>query len=252
MGLANIKSQILVDEDLGAMEQSLSIAIDARNTAPLNFSLARGWHDRKQYDQAFHHYPEGNRIRAEEIGYLANELTEEVDEYIRLYDPAFIDRGKGLTTDGPVPIFVVSLPRSGSTLLEQMLGSHPDIAPAGELAYIPALVRTMMEQHTRRGHVTIPQAILRMEAEEAQASGAIICAGPSFTPEGTSAFVDKLPHNWSNILFIRRILPRPRSSTSSATRWTAAFPTSASPSHAFTVVFRIEGHWPGLCRYKSG
>jgi hypothetical protein len=207
-GLASIKSKIFADEDIAAMEKALAITIDPRNSAPLHFSLARAQHDRKQHEQAFHHYTEGNRIRAETIGYDATELTKEVDDYVNLFDHSFFERDKDVSLDGPVPIFVVSLPRSGSTLLEQMLGSHPDIAPAGELAFVPALIRTMLERHMRRGHVMLPQAILQMGADEAEACGReYLRRAALHYPEGAKAFVDKLPHNWSNVLFIRRILP---------------------------------------------
>lgn len=210
-GLANIRSKVLTDEDVVRMEKSLTIAIDPRNTAPLHFSLARGLHERRQYERAFHHYTEGNRIRAEAIGYVADELTEEVDEYIRLYDGAFVERSRAMAVDSPVPIFLVSLPRSGSTLLEQMLGSHPVIAPAGELPFIPALIRTLMERHTRRAPVTLPQAILQMDPAEAEAFGRdYLNRAALHHPHRSQVFIDKLPHNWTNIPFIRRILPQAR------------------------------------------
>lgn len=208
-GMANIKSKILTDEDMAVLEKSLSIAIDPRNTAPLNFSIARGWHDRKEYERAFNHYSEGNRIRAESIGYQSNELTDEVAEYVRLIDPGFFNTAAADQVAGPVPIFIVSLPRSGSTLLEQMLGSHPDVAAAGELPYVPALLRTVMEQHTRRGSVTVPQVIKLLDDDEAISLGREYLRRAAYHhAEGAEAFVDKLPHNWSNILFIHRILPQ--------------------------------------------
>lgn len=208
-GLAGIKKKVLADDDLTSMERALAIAIDSRNLAPLHFSLARGWHDRKQYERAFHHYTEGNRIRAETYGYQTHELTEEVNEYVRFYDRSIFKRSAESPGSTPIPIFIVSLPRSGSTLLEQMLGSHPEIAPAGELAFIPALIRTMLERHTRRGPVTVPQAIMQMSDEEAEVYGEdYLRRAARHYPEGAAAFIDKLPHNWSNILFIRRILPQ--------------------------------------------
>jgi tetratricopeptide (TPR) repeat protein len=208
--LASIKSKVLTDDDIATMEQAFAIAIDVRNIAPLHFSMARAWHDRQEYARAFHHYTEGNRIRAEDIGYQAHELTDEVAEYVSTCGPDFFDSAPA-ATDAPVPIFIVSLPRSGSTLLEQMLGSHSDIEPAGELPYIPALLRSAMEHHTRRGRVAVPQLIRRMVDEEARALGdEYLRRAALHHPDGTTVFVDKLPHNWSNILFIRRILPNAR------------------------------------------
>jgi tetratricopeptide (TPR) repeat protein len=207
-GLADIKSKVLTDEDVAKMEQSLAIAIDERNTAPLNFSLARGYHDRKDYERAFKHYVEGNRIRAESLDYQANELTDEVTDYTNLIGTNFFKRTSSFPPDSPRPIFVVSLPRSGSTLLEQMLGSHPEIAPAGELPYIPALVRAALEHHTKQRTITVPQVIISMGDEEAAMLGQEYLRRAAYHyPEASTVFVDKLPHNWSNVLFIKRILP---------------------------------------------
>lgn len=208
-GLADIKSKVLTDQDIERMERSLAIAIDERNTAPLNFSLARGFHDRKDYKRAFKHYVEGNRIRAASLDYEAKELTDEVTDYTNLIDADFFNRTSSSAADGPLPIFVVSLPRSGSTLLEQMLGSHPEIAPAGELPYVPALVRAALEHHTKQRTITVPEVIVSMGDEESLMLGREYLRRASYHyAKDASAFIDKLPHNWSNVLFIKRILPQ--------------------------------------------
>lgn len=210
-GLASIKRRIFTDEDIETMRKGLAIAIDVRNSAPLHFSLARALHDRGRYDEAFTHYAEGNRQRAESLGYDASELTAEVDEVERTADGAFVSALEGAPVGEAIPIFIVCLPRSGSTLLEQMLGSHPDIEPVGELPYVPAILRSLMEMATRRGKITVPQAIARLSPEQAAAMGQDYLRRASLHRKtGRPFFVDKLPHNWSNILFIRRILPQAR------------------------------------------
>ncbi len=208
-GLASIKQRILTDEDIEQMRKEVGIAIDLRNSAPLHFALARALHDRGDFEEAFNHYTEGNRQRAEDIGYDASELTAEVAEVERSVDARFI---ASLTRDAAasdVPIFIVSLPRSGSTLLEQMLGSHPDIEPAGELPYVPAILRAVMEMATRRGKVTVPQLIASIPPDQADAMGQdYLRRAKLHRKTDRPYFIDKLPHNWSNILFIRRILPQ--------------------------------------------
>lgn len=208
-GLASIRKPIFTDEDVATMQEAIRIAIDPRNLSPLHFALARAHHNRKEYEQAFYHYSEGNRIRAETIGYQVNELTEEVDEYVRKLGPGHLSGPSTRPGTGPVPIFLVSLPRSGSTLLEQMLGSHPDIQPAGELSHIPALIRAAMEHHTRQGRFSLPEVIQRIGPQEAEALGVeYLRRASQHIDGGAKAFVDKLPHNWSNIPFIRKILPQ--------------------------------------------
>lgn len=210
-GLAGIKRKVLTDEDIVVMQEALTIAIDERNIAPLHFSLARAFHDRGNFASAFEHYSEGNRIRAEAIAYDRRALTEEVAEVERMADPAFMQRMPSAPVGSDQPVFIVCLPRSGSTLLEQMLGSHPSIEPVGELPYIPAILRSFMEITSRRGKVSVPEAIASLTDEQASLL-AQDYLGRARLHRKTDRpyFIDKLPQNWSNILFIRRILPQAR------------------------------------------
>lgn len=210
-GLAGIKRKVLTDEDIVVMKAALAIAIDERNIAPLHFALGRAFHDRGDFAAAFEHYSEGNRIRAEAIAYDRRALTDEVAEIERLADPDFVKRMPSEPTGSDQPVFIVCLPRSGSTLLEQMLGSHPSIEPVGELPYIPAILRSFMEITSRRGKVSVPQAIASLTDEQASLLAQDYLARARLHRKtDRPIFIDKLPQNWSNILFIRRILPQAR------------------------------------------
>lgn len=208
-GLASIKKPVLTDDDIIQMRKAIAIAIDVRNSAPAHFALARALHDRGDYAKAFEHYAIGNRERADSIGYLSGELTAEVDEVVQRVDAAFISRLQRQTATEGTPVFIVCLPRSGSTLLEQMLGSHPEIEPVGELPYIPAILRSVMEMATRRGKITVPQLVASLTDAQADAMGQdYLRRARLHRKTELPYFIDKLPHNWSNILFIRRILPQ--------------------------------------------
>ena len=210
-GLASIKQPVLGDADVVAMRSALAIAVDIRNLAPLHFALARALHDRSDYKGAFHHYDEGNRLRAESLNYDARELTDEIAEVERIADRDFLSRFGDTPGGDNRPIFIVSLPRSGSTLLEQMLGSHPQIEPVGELPYAPAILRSFMEMATRRGRVTVLQAIASLSDSQAALFGNdYLQRAALHRKTDRPFFIDKLPHNWSNILFIKRIIPQAR------------------------------------------
>ena len=144
--LANIKTKVLTDQDIATMNAALDIAIDPRNIIPIYFALGRAHHDRKNYEAAFRHLETGNRLRSESINYVPEELTAEVNEITRLFDCDFFEhRETPAVIDEPTPIFLISLPRAGSTLLEQMLDQHQDIEAVGELPYVRALVRSALE-----------------------------------------------------------------------------------------------------------
>jgi tetratricopeptide (TPR) repeat protein len=211
-GLAGIKSKVLTDHDVETMRGALKIAVDERNISPLHFALGRALHDRQEYEGAFAHYAEGNRLRAESIGYDAQELTDEIDEVEARVTAAAISRFPGAGPENaPTPIFIVSLPRSGSTLLEQMLGSHDQVEAVGELPYVPALLRSFLEIVTRRANVSVVEAVLDMPEDLARRMGAdYLRRVATHRRTDRAYFIDKLPHNWSNLLFIRRILPHAR------------------------------------------
>jgi tetratricopeptide (TPR) repeat protein len=210
-GLASIKRPILTDDDIERMREAIGIAIDERNSAPLQFALARALHDRGEYGEAFEHYTEGNRQRAESLRYDAGELTAEIAEFERTVDPAFVRSLEAEPLGESIPVFIVSLPRSGSTLLEQILAGHPAIEAVGELPYAPAILRSAMEMATRRGRVTVPQLIAGLSPEQAAAMGRDYLRRAGWHRKtDRRLFIDKLPHNWSNILFIKRILPQAR------------------------------------------
>ena len=169
-GLANIKSKVLTDEDIGTMETALNRAIDLINVVPLHFALGRAWDDRKDHSKAFDHFSEGNRLRAETINYAADELTQEVDEFIDRFDPGAFKAAEDRPGE-PTPVFLISMPRAGSTLLEQMLDRHPDIEAVGELPYVRALLRSALEIHTRRAPIKVPELIERLSPAETHAFG---------------------------------------------------------------------------------
>jgi tetratricopeptide (TPR) repeat protein len=207
--LADIKSKVLTDEDMETMQSALAIAVDVLNIVPLHMALGRGWHDRGEHERAFGHYREGNRLRADLLKYNPDELTNEVDEFLKLAPTSLF--GAPGEPDGPNPVFLLSLPRSGSTLLEQMLNCHPSIEATGELPYIRAVMRDALEMRLRRQHISVPEFIEQLDADEARALGAEYLRRASHHLQTDARyFIDKMPTNWSDILFIRKILPNAR------------------------------------------
>jgi hypothetical protein len=193
------------------MHEAVETALDLFNLAPLHFALGRAYQTRKDIDRAFHHFSEANRLWAEAINYSADELTTEVAEASTTFDRAYFDKLAPGGAPSDAPIFIVSLPRSGSTLLEQMLGCHEEIEPLGELPYVPALLRSVMERATQRGRVTVPQTIAGLSPADRTLLGEeYLRRAAAHRLSESSRFADKLPHNWNNVLFIRHILPNAR------------------------------------------
>jgi tetratricopeptide (TPR) repeat protein len=207
-GLASIKTYTFSKDDIKLMEAALGTASDLLNLAPLHFALGRARHLRQDYEKAFHHFSEANRFWAEALNYNADELTQEVSQAQEVFDPDYFKRLPAGGDQSDAPIFIVSLPRSGSTLLEQMLGCHQDVEPLGELSYVPALLRGVMERATQRGRTTVPQAVAQLSpSERTQLGEEYLRRAALHRATNSSRFTDKLPHNWNNTIFIRHILP---------------------------------------------
>jgi tetratricopeptide (TPR) repeat protein len=208
-GLADIKSDVLSDDDVQVMEREVAKAVDILNVVPLHMALGRGWHDRGHYDRAFTHYREGNRLRAEVFNYNPRELTDEIDQFIRMTTPGSL--GVPVPSEGPIPVFLVSLPRSGSTLLERILDRHPQVEATGELPYVRALMRSSLEMHMRRSAMRVPEYLSRLTADEKQHLGSeYLRRSAVHRQTDANFFIDKMPSNWSDLLFIREILPQAR------------------------------------------
>lgn len=210
--LADIKSRVLSDADMERMQEALGYAVDPLNIVPMRKALGKGWHDRGDYERAFAEYRAANRIRADEVGYEPAELEGEVARFIEMTSkqplPAPVDSpGQGT----PIPIFLVSVPRSGSTLLEQILDQHPEIEARGELPHSRSLMRHALESYLRRGYLDVPRLVEIMPEQQKVALGQEYLRRAALHRRGDSRFfIDKMPSNWSDILFIRALLPQAR------------------------------------------
>jgi tetratricopeptide (TPR) repeat protein len=210
--LADIKTYRFSDDEVGRMKDALGYAVDPLNIVPMRKALGRALHDRKRYDEAFAEYAEANRLRDEATKYDPTELTRDVDEFIELTADVPVPAPTSLGDSPlPVPIFLVSPPRSGSTLLEQILDQHPDIEARGELPYVRALLRQAFERHMRSGFVSVSALLKSMSAEVRKGlGGEYLRRAALHQKTNKKYFIDKMPSNWTDILFIRSILPQAR------------------------------------------
>jgi len=114
--------------------------LQAEQQERLHFALGKMHEDRADYEQAFAHFKEGNRLHRGQISYDPEALTESVDRRIERFSETFFDTWRNYGDPSPCPVFIVGMPRSGTTLVEQILASHARIHGAGELQLLPNLV----------------------------------------------------------------------------------------------------------------
>ncbi len=197
--LANLKTVAFDDADVTAMLAALDdSAISAEDRFHLHFALGKAHEDRQQADAAFGHYAAGNALRQTLIEYDADQTRAAVDHAKTLYTPAFFETRCDFGTDAADPIFIVGMPRAGSTLIEQILASHSMVEGTMELPDIPKLFAKARNQG----------GIAKLTAADARELGEQYLHDTRVQRKsGKPFYVDKLPNNWLHIGFIHLILP---------------------------------------------
>ena len=207
--LANLKTVRFDDADLAAMEVALDdAALNADDRLHLHFALGKGHEDRRDADRAWTHYASGNRLRSAQLGHDPDSIGDLVDRSIALMTPEFFAERQGQGCDAPDPIFILGMPRAGSTLLEQILASHSQVEGTMELPDIAALVRRIDGKHAKGTRGAYPEALAGLDADALDHLGRDYLDRTRIQrSEGKPFFIDKMPNNWAYAGFIRLILP---------------------------------------------
>jgi tetratricopeptide (TPR) repeat protein len=206
--LANLKTVKFSDSDIAEMERGLALPQEQGvNRIRLHFALGKAFDDRREAEKAFHHYAEGNRLRNAIANYQPEKIQNWVDQAEANYGPDFFDARTAGSCAAADPIFVVGMQRSGSTLVEQILDSHPDIEGTAELSEFPTVVREQGEIAHRRG-ITVSEHLRRMSADELRALGEDYLERVRvYRQTDKPFFTDKMPVNWMYAGVIRLFLP---------------------------------------------
>ena len=206
--LANLKTVKFSDQDLALMQnqQSDSLLVSA-DQVYLNFALGKAYEDREEFETSFKHYAEGNRIKKMQSRYKAEQMTKELQAQQQYCSKQFADE---LGVDGhpaPDPIFIVGLPRSGSTLLEQILSSHSMVDGTLELPNILSLAHKLRRGERLSNEQHYPQNLPTLTVEQRQGYGEQYIRETQIHRQSAPYFIDKMPNNFRHIGLIKSILP---------------------------------------------
>ncbi|HEY0596380.1 tetratricopeptide repeat-containing sulfotransferase family protein [Sphingopyxis sp.] len=210
--LANLKTIRFGVDDRAAMEAALVAAEPEGETRAddrlhLHFALGKAYDDAADHEPAFRHYAAGNAIRAAQLGYRAAETSAAVDAMIDACTPEFFASRADAGDPAPDPIFILGMPRAGSTLIEQILSCHSAIEGTMELPDIPALALGLGREVHDDGRRWIT-ALTGTPPERLAEMGATFLRRTAVQRKTDKPFyIDKLPNNWLYIAFIRVILP---------------------------------------------
>lgn len=206
--LANLKTFEFGDNDVRRMRNSLeSGALSVNDYFHLAFSLAKALEDKGEFDESFQWYARGNAVRRKTVRWNADEHRQNLQQMKEFFQPPFFE-ARGETGDpSSAPIFIVGLPRAGSTLLEQILASHSQVEGTMELPDVISIARRLSGKQRRSDTSRYPQVLAELGAKEIGELGTEYIARTEVHRSGVAHFIDKMPNNFAHIGLIHLMLP---------------------------------------------
>ncbi len=209
--LANLKTYRFTDEEIASMERQVEDpGVAVADRFHLCFALGKGWEDRENYERSFHWYELGNRLRREGLRYHPERADAAMKRQADVCTAELFGRLAGSGATHPDPIFIVGLPRSGSTLLEQILASHPQVDGTMELPNVIALAHRLNGRRLLSDEARYPTILRELEPEQLARFGAGYIDDTRFHRQDAPRFIDKMPNNFMHVGLIHLMLPNAR------------------------------------------
>jgi len=207
--LANLKTFRFTSEDIAAMRAQLARTdIDDEDRFHLDFALGKALEDAGDYQASFEHYTSANALRRKSQPYFRDH-TESFSRRLKsVYTREFIAAHARVGLSAPDPIFIVGLPRSGSTLVEQILSSHSQVEGTMELHDIGQMTRELGKWARKSDDDSYPEIVTELPPDRFKALGEEYLARTRIHRKlGRPFFIDKMPNNFLHAGFIHLILP---------------------------------------------
>jgi tetratricopeptide (TPR) repeat protein len=207
--LANLKTFRFSAEEKLAMQAELARAdLSEEDRFHLDFALGKALEDDQSYAESFDHYLRANELRRSRSTYDANDTSAFVRRSKEFFSQGFFEARAGFGTPSPDPIFIVGLPRAGSTLIEQILSSHSSVEGTMELPDLIMIVETLVGALKGSEEPKYPRVLATLSAEECRRLGEDYIERTRIQRKtARPLFIDKMPNNFSHVGLIRLILP---------------------------------------------
>jgi tetratricopeptide (TPR) repeat protein len=208
--LANLKTYRFEDSEIETMRAAEAAATTAGpDRYHLCFALGKALEDRGQYEESFGFYERGNALKRAASRYRPETHERNTSAQIEVCTSALFARRDGAGAEARDPIFIVGLPRSGSTLIEQILASHSQVGGTHELADVPRMVATLRGRQSA-DEDRYPEVLGQMSGADLRALGEKYLADTRIYRDGKPRFIDKMPNNFRHIGLIHLMLPNAR------------------------------------------
>jgi tetratricopeptide (TPR) repeat protein len=209
--LANLKTYRFSDDEISTMRaQEAAPGTQLVDRYHLCFALGKAFEDRAQYAESFQYYERGNALKKSESRYRPEPIERNARLQATVCTAEFFAARAGVGCPHPDPIFIVGLPRAGSTLIEQILASHSKVEGTMELADIPRLVARLQGREADDARPRYPGVLAELTAEQLRSFGEKYLADTQVYRSGKPFFIDKNPNNFRHIGLVHLILPNAR------------------------------------------
>ncbi len=204
--LANLKTYRFTDDEIAAMRAQLERPdLAFMDKVHLSFALGKAYEDREEYADSFAHYEQGNALKRAQTRYSADQMSAELARQKVHCTPELFAKHEGAGHPAPDPIFILGLPRAGSTLLEQILASHSQVDGTLELPNILSLAHRLRGR--KAGQSRYPEILHELAPERLAQFGEDFIENTRVHRQGAPFFIDKMPNNFRHIGLIHLILP---------------------------------------------
>ena len=206
--LANLKTYAFSDQEIKSLEKMVKdIYLNENEKTYMHFALGKAFEDSKDYQKSFHHYKAGNDIKKQNIKFDLKVFDEECINQKEVCTGDLFEAKKDWGSDSIEPIFILGLPRVGSTLLEQILASHSMVEATHELPNILAISHKLNLRKALEKSSRYPDILLSLSAPQLKMIGEQYINDAAIFRSGKKYFIDKMPNNFRHIGLIKLILP---------------------------------------------
>ena len=209
--LANLKTYRFTEEEIGSMRAAeAALVAGPVDRYHLCFALGKALEDRGEYRESFGYYARGNAQKKAQSRHQPEAIERNARLQKSLCTREFLASRRGAGSPDPSPIFIVGLPRAGSTLIEQILASHSAVEGTMELADIPRLVQRLQGREPNQAAPRYPGVLEELTPEQLRQFGEKYLADTKVYRGGKPRFIDKMPNNFRHVGLIHLILPNAR------------------------------------------
>ena len=207
--IGDLKASRYSPEDVTELQHLAQSDVRGLDRAQILFALGRALEQFGDYPDSFEAYAEANRLRSTQTDYDAAVTARHVDHSCQVFDADYFARRAGAGELSKGPVFILGMPRAGSTLLEQILASHSQIEPTGELTDIANIANSLSQsEQTRQDSAYDPEAVARLPQSDLLRLGRGYLWNAGLRRRTKKLlFIDKMPNNWLHLGFILSILP---------------------------------------------